>query len=74
MDPNKFMRAEKILLVDDVPANLTVLTAALEPSGYEILAVPNGATALKIAAKAQPSLILLDVMMPMIDGLKPAGV
>jgi len=66
----KIIPREKILLVDDVPANLSVLTAALEPAGYEILAVPNGTTALKVAAKALPSLILLDVMMPLIDGLE----
>jgi DNA-binding NtrC family response regulator len=70
MDTNKINPPEKILLVDDVPANLSVLTAALEPAGYEILAVPNGATALRVAAKAQPSLILLDIMMPEIDGLE----
>ena len=66
----KIIPREKILLVDDVPANLSVLTAALEPAGYEILAVPNGVTALKVAAKAQPALILLDIMMPMMDGLE----
>ena len=70
MDTNKIIPHEKILVVDDVPANLSVLTAALEPAGYEILAVPNGATALRVAAKAQPSLILLDIMMPEIDGLE----
>ncbi|MDD5141078.1 MAG: sigma-54 dependent transcriptional regulator [Verrucomicrobiales bacterium] len=70
MDKTKMIPREKILLVDDVPANLSVLTASLEPAGYEILAVPNGATALKVAARAQPSLILLDIMMPMIDGLE----
>lgn len=62
--------SEKILLVDDVPANLAVLTAALEPEGYEILAAPNGATALKVAARAKPDLILLDIMMPEMDGLE----
>ncbi|HTI68559.1 MAG TPA: sigma-54 dependent transcriptional regulator [Candidatus Limnocylindria bacterium] len=61
---------EKILLVDDVPENLAVLTAALEPEGYEILAVSSGATALKVAAKARPSLILMDVLMPEMDGLE----
>ncbi len=59
---------EKILLVDDVPANLAVLTSALEPLGYEIFAVPSGATALQVAAKAKPDLILLDIMMPGLDG------
>lgn len=61
---------EKVLLVDDVAANLAVLTRALEPEGYEILAVPNGAAALKVAAKALPDLILLDIMMPELDGLE----
>ena len=67
--PNPAPR-EKILLVDDRPTNLAVLTAALEPEGYEILAAPNGLTALKVAARARPSLILLDVMMPELDGLE----
>jgi DNA-binding NtrC family response regulator len=68
--PPKTVPREQILLVDDQPANLAVLTAALEPEGYEILAVPNGLTALKVAARARPSLILLDVMMPEMDGLE----
>jgi len=72
MDPpiNHAQMRERILLADDVPENLSVLTAALEPEGYEILAVPNGAVALSVAAKARPDLILLDVMMPEIDGLE----
>src|SRR5712671_961986 len=67
---NNIIPREKILLVDDVPANLSVLAAALEPAGYEILAVSDGATALKVAAKAQPGLILLDVMMPEMGGFE----
>ncbi len=61
---------EKILLVDDVAANLSVLSAALEPEGYEILVASGGALALKVAARARPDLILLDVLMPEIDGLE----
>ncbi|HVY69004.1 MAG TPA: sigma-54 dependent transcriptional regulator [Verrucomicrobiae bacterium] len=61
---------EKILLVDDVPANLSVLTAALEPEGYEILVAANGSAALRVAARARPDLILLDIMMPEWDGLE----
>ena len=61
---------ENILLVDDVAANLSVLSAALEPEGYEILAAQDGTMALRLAARAQPDLILLDVMMPQIDGLE----
>ena len=67
MPPNS---REKILLVDDVPANLTVLTSVLEPLGYDIFAAPNGAVALSVAAKAMPDLILLDIMMPGLDGLE----
>ncbi|HEY5753575.1 MAG TPA: sigma-54 dependent transcriptional regulator [Chthoniobacterales bacterium] len=59
---------EKILLVDDTPKNLAVLTDTLEPLGFEILAAPGGELALKIAQKASPDLILLDVMMPGRDG------
>jgi DNA-binding NtrC family response regulator len=62
------MTREKILIIDDTPANLDLLTAALEPRGYEILAASGGEAGLKIAARAQPDLILLDVMMPGRDG------
>jgi DNA-binding NtrC family response regulator len=59
---------EKLLIADDNPVNINVLRDALEPHGYEILAAPNGDTALKIAQRALPSLILLDIMMPGLDG------
>ncbi|MEI9898198.1 MAG: response regulator [Chthoniobacter sp.] len=62
------MSREKILIVDDTPTNIDLLTAALEPRGYEILAAPGGEAGLKIAAKALPDLILLDVVMPGRDG------
>jgi DNA-binding NtrC family response regulator len=61
---------ERILLVDDAPANLSVLSAALEPSGFEILAAANGAAAIKVASRALPDLILLDILMPEMDGLE----
>jgi DNA-binding NtrC family response regulator len=60
----------KILLVDDVAANLRVLSAALEPERYEIFAAHDGPSALKVAAKARPDLILLDIMMPEMDGFE----
>lgn len=63
-------RAQRVLLVDDVPENLSVLVTALEPKGYELLTASNGGAALKIAEKAAPDLILLDVMMPGLDGLE----
>ena len=58
----------RILIVDDVPANLNMLSDALEPFDYTILAAPSGELALRIAERTRPDLILLDVMMPEMDG------
>jgi len=58
----------RVLIVDDVPANLGILRDALEPEGYNILGASNGKAALKIAAGALPDLILLDIVMPGMDG------
>ncbi|MDB6033615.1 MAG: hypothetical protein JWM16_3953 [Verrucomicrobiales bacterium] len=63
-------RRERILVVDDVPANISVLAGVLEPEGYEILVASNGLTALKAAEKGQPDLILMDIMMPGLNGLE----
>ncbi|MBC8234504.1 SpoIIE family protein phosphatase [bacterium] len=60
----------QVLVVDDVSANINILHEALEPEGYEILAAPSGEVALKIAPRAKPDLILLDIMMPGIDGFE----
>ncbi|MDO9256110.1 MAG: response regulator [Bacteroidales bacterium] len=57
-----------ILIVDDVPANLKVLGDILKGEGYKVRPVPNGALALKVAEKEKPDLILLDIMMPDMDG------
>nr|MDQ2999146.1 response regulator [Chloroflexota bacterium] len=57
-----------ILIVDDTPANLTVLSAILSKRGYRVRPAINGALALKAAQKAAPDLILLDVQMPGLDG------
>ncbi len=59
---------EKILLVDDNPTNLQVLFQTLDGRGYNLLVAKNGEIALNIARKALPDLILLDIMMPGIDG------
>ncbi|MBC8234819.1 sigma-54-dependent Fis family transcriptional regulator [bacterium] len=61
---------EKILLVDDIPANLNVLRQALEAEGYDLLFATEGETALKVAARAIPDLILLDIIMPKMDGFE----
>jgi sigma-B regulation protein RsbU (phosphoserine phosphatase) len=59
---------ESILLVDDNPTNLQVLFQTLDGVGCKLLVAKNGEMALSIANKARPDLILLDIMMPDIDG------
>jgi len=59
-----------VLVVDDIAANRNLLRETLEPQGYEILLAPDGETALKIAPRALPDVILLDVMMPGLDGFE----
>ena len=59
---------DKVLMVDDNPTNLQVLQATLEGRGYRLLAARDGASALAVATKAMPDLILLDIMMPEMDG------
>jgi DNA-binding NtrC family response regulator len=58
----------KVLIVDDVSANLNILFDTLEPEGYKILGASNGKDALRIAASALPDIILLDIVMPEMDG------
>ena len=59
-----------ILVVDDTPANLEVLFELLDEKGFEVLTATNGESGIKRAKHAQPDLILLDVMMPDIDGFE----
>lgn len=59
---------ERILLVDDNPTNLQVLLQTLSGRGYKLLIAKNGESALRIAHKAKPALVLLDIMMPGMDG------
>lgn len=65
---NSNSATESILLVDDNPTNLQVLFQTLEGVGCKLLIAKNGEMALTIAGKALPDLILLDIMMPDIDG------
>ncbi len=58
----------QILCIDDTPANLKILRAILEPLGYQVLVASNGKTALQIAQGTTADLILLDVVMPGMDG------
>lgn len=57
-----------ILIVDDTPANLTLLSEILRESGYKVRAVPNGKLALSASKSIPPDLILLDITMPKMNG------
>ena len=59
---------EFVLLVDDNPINLQILYKTLQGCGYELLIAKDGKAALDIAQKVKPSLILLDIVMPGMDG------
>lgn len=58
----------KILIVDDEPDNVDVLAIFLGHSGYQVLTATNGRECLAVAEAERPDLILLDIMMPVMDG------
>jgi adenylate cyclase len=60
----------RILVVDDTPANIQTLTAILKQEGYQISVATNGKQALDAVGRVHPDLILLDVMMPEMDGFE----
>lgn len=60
----------RVLIVDDVPDNIAVLHDALDESGYTVLVANNGRNALEVAVQAEPDVILLDAMMPEMDGFE----
>ncbi len=62
------LAGRKILVTDDVPANLDLLFQALDGEGYNVHVAFDGYQTLEVAANSRPDLILLDVMMPGIDG------
>jgi len=64
--------SDLVLIVDDVPDNLAVLHDALDESGYTVLVATSGEQALQRAAQAKPDIVLLDAMMPGIDGFEVA--
>lgn len=61
---------ERILVVDDTPANIQILTGILKEKGYQLSIATNGKQALQVLEKLRPDLILLDVMMPELDGFE----
>ncbi len=60
----------KILLVDDEPDILEIVGYNLEKEGFQLFSAKNGIEAIKIAEREQPHLILMDVMMPDMDGIE----
>ena len=61
---------ELVLIVDDVPDNLHLLHDALDEAGYTVLVATDGPSALARAQQAQPDIVLLDAMMPGMDGVE----
>jgi putative two-component system response regulator len=60
----------RIMLVDDAPETLSLLTNMLQENGFHVLAFPSGELALKAIKKSPPDLLLLDVSMPSMDGFQ----
>ena len=60
---------KKVLVVDDEPTVLELIKTMLENNGFDFLGTDGGAAAIKMAEKEQPGIILLDVMLPDMDGI-----
>jgi class 3 adenylate cyclase len=71
-DANAFLapREGRVLVVDDTPANIQAVTAILREHGYQISVATNGRQALAVLERVRPDLILLDVLMPEMDGFE----
>ncbi len=65
-------RTDVVLIVDDVPDNLSLLHDALDEAGYTVLVATHGEAALQRAAQSVPDIILLDAIMPGMDGFEVA--
>lgn len=70
MSNSQHLRGAEILIVDDLHENLNFLEAALEEKDFQLSVATSGLAALKVAELSPPNLILLDVMMPGIDGFE----
>ena len=63
-------KSNRILVVDDVPVNIQLLVTYLAAEGYDVVSAKDGHDAMKAVKEHQPDLILLDVMMPKMNGFK----
>ena len=67
------MAKKRLLLVDDEVELVEMIKFRLEASGYEVLTANDGQQALEIARREKPGLVILDVMLPKMDGYKVCG-
>ncbi|MFA5039371.1 MAG: response regulator [Candidatus Omnitrophota bacterium] len=68
------MANRKILAVDDEPSVLALLEKRLSSAGYDVLTASSGKEALEIARREQPALVILDILMPDMDGSETAAI
>jgi DNA-binding response OmpR family regulator len=61
---------KRILLVEDDPSAARLVSYTLEQEGYEVLTAPNGVEGLRKAREEEPDLLVLDVMLPGLDGFE----
>ena len=66
--PHVFSKSPRLLVVDDNAQNVELVTALMQVEGYEVVAATNGLEAMDQVAAQPPDLILLDIMMPKLDG------
>ncbi|MFH1771509.1 MAG: response regulator [Candidatus Omnitrophota bacterium] len=64
---------KKILIVDDDPDIIELVKSRLEVNNFEVVTACDGQQAIDVAQKENPALIILDVMMPKMDGFKACG-
>lgn len=69
-EPNRIGGKEKILVVDDEPAIRRIIALNLKADGYEVMEAADGVVALEDMRSWHPDLVLLDVMMPRMDGFE----
>jgi two-component system cell cycle response regulator DivK len=67
------MPEETILIVEDIKLNRRLLEAVLKPHGYRLLVAEDGEAGVALAQTEKPDLILMDVLLPGIDGYEAAG-
>lgn len=68
------MEAKRILVVDDDPTVMALTTSVLQKNGYEVISAHDGKHALRILEEVVPDLIVLDVMMPELNGSMLCGI